>query len=141
MKVVLDTNVWLSAVFWEGEANKIIEKVSKKEREKFEIIISREIISEIIEVLNKEAKFQKFIENRKQSIEELIRTILSITTLIETKTKIELIKEHPKDNIILEIAFDGKVDYIVSYDKHILNLLEFRGIKITSPTEFLKVFN
>lgn len=136
MKAVLDTNVWLSAIFWEGEANKIIEKV---EKEKFEIIISREIISEIIEVLNKEAKFQKFIENRKQSTEELIRTILSIATLTETKTKIELIKEHPKDNIILEAAFDGKANYIVSYDKHILNLLEFREIKAVSPTEFLKI--
>lgn len=137
MRVVLDTNIWLSAIFWEGEANKVIEKAEKK---KFEIIISKEILSEIISVLNKEAKFQRFIHDRKQNIEELIRAVLSIATLIEIKTRIDLIKDHPKDNIILEAAFDGKVDYIVSYDKHILNLIEFRGLKIINPTDFLKIF-
>ena len=75
MKITLDTNVWLSAIFWEGEANKLIEKA---EQNNFEIIITKEILSEIIEVLNRESKFQKFIEDRKQNIEELTRTILSI---------------------------------------------------------------
>jgi len=134
MRVVLDTNIWLSAIFWKGEANRIIEFALKK---KFEIIISEEILSEIIKVLNKEAKFQKFIEDRRQKIEELIRTILSISTLIEIKTKLNLVRDDPKDNIILESAFDGKAEYIVSYDKHILNMLEFRGIRILNPREFL----
>ena len=138
MRIVLDTNVWLSAIFWRGEADKLVKEILNR---KIEIIITKEIISEIVEVLNKEEKFQKFIENRKQKIEDLIRTILSISVLIETKSKFDLIKENPKDNIILEAAFDSKSDYIVSYDKHILNMLEFREIKILEPKEFLKVVN
>lgn len=136
MRVVLDTNVWLSAIFWKGEANKIIETIISK---KVDIIITENILSEIIEVLNREEKFKIFIENKKQKIEDLIRTILSFSILIKTKSKFELIKEHPKDNIILEAAFDGKVDYIVSYDKHVLNMIEFRGIKILKPDEFIKI--
>lgn len=136
MKVVLDTNVWLSAIFWKGEASKIIETLIDK---KINVLISGSILSEIAEVLNKEEKFKRFIEDRKQKIEDLIRTILSFSTLIETKTKFELIKEHPKDNIILEAAFDGKADYIVSYDKHILNMIEFRNIKILNPKDFVKL--
>lgn len=136
MRVVLDTNVWLSAIFWKGEANKIIETIISK---KIDIIITENILSEIIEVLNKEEKFRIFIENKKQKIEDLIRTILSFSILIKTKSKFELIKEHPKDNIILEAAFDGKVDYIVSYDKHVSNMIEFRGIKILKPDEFIKI--
>lgn len=137
MKVVLDTNVWLSGLFWKGEANKIIELAEKG---KFNVIISKEIIFEITEVLSKEAKFQKFLDNKKQKIEDLIRTILSISELVDVKTKLDIIKEHPADNIILELALDGKANYIVSYNKHILNLREFRGIKITIPEEFLKGF-
>ena len=94
--------------------------------------------SEITEVLDKETKFQKFIEDRKQKIEELIRTILSISTLTSTLSKVDIIK-HKKDNIILELALDGEADYIISYNKHILDLIEFKGIRILSPGDFLKL--
>jgi len=136
MKVVFDTNIWLSGIFWKGEAYKIIEKCINK---KVEIIITEEILNEIIDILNKELKFQKFIENRKQSIEDLLRTILSVSKLIKTTSRIDLIKDHPNDNIILEAALDGNADYIVSYDKHILNMLEFRKIRILEPNEFLEI--
>src|SRR3989344_4782367 len=136
MKIVLDTNVWLSGIFWDGEASKILEKSENKD---LQIIISEEILSEIITVLNRESKFQKYISNLKLSMEDLLRTILSISTLIETKTKLDIIKADPKDNIILEAAIEGKVEYIISYDNHLLNMIEFRNIKIISPGEFLKI--
>lgn len=136
MKAVLDTNVWLSAVFWEGEASRIIEKTESK---KIKILISEDILSEIIEVLNKEAKFSTYLKNRKQDIEDLIRTILSMSILSATKTKLNIIKKHPKDNIILELALDANADYIVSYNKHLLDLVEFEGIRILSPGDFLKI--
>ena len=136
MKIVLDTNVWLSGIFWDGEASKIIEKSEKND---IQMLISEEILSEIVNVLNKESKFQKYILNLKLSIENVLKTILLISTLIETKSKLDLIKADPKDNIILEAALDGKVEYIVSYDNHLLNMIEFRGIKIINPGEFLKI--
>lgn len=135
MKIALDTNVWLSGIIWDGEASKIIEKA---EKQNIQIIISEDILSEILRVLNRESKFQNYILNLKLSIEDLLRTILSISTLIETKIKLDVIKADPKDNIILEAAMDGKVEYIISYDNHLLNMIEFRGIKIISPGEFLK---
>lgn len=136
MKVVLDTNVWLSGIFWEGEASKIIEKAEKKN---IQIIISEDILSEIVNVLNRESKFQKYILNLRLNLEDMLRTILSISTLIETRNKLDIIKADPKDNIILEAALNGKAEYIISYDNHLLNMIEFRSIKIISPGEFLKI--
>ena len=136
MKIVLDTNVWLSSIFWEGEANKIIEKTQNSG---IQILISEDILLEITDVLNKESKFQKYILNLKLSVEELLRTILSISKLVETRTKLDIIKADPKDNIILEAALEGKAEYIISYDNHLLNMIEFRGIKIISPSEFLRI--
>lgn len=135
MRIVLDTNVWLSAIFWEGEASRIIETCEKNN---IEIIITENIILEIVDVLNKEAKFQRFIKEKNQDIEELIKVILSKTILIQSKTKLNLIKEDPKNNMILEAALDGKANYIISYDNHVLNMIEFRKIKILSPEDFLK---
>jgi len=135
MRVVLDTNVWLSGIFWRGEAYNLINYCFDK---KIEIIISKDILEEISIVLSREEKFQKFMKNRKESIEDLMRTILSTSKLVETKSKLEVVKDDPKDNIILEAALDGKADFIVTYDSHLLNMIEFREIKLLSPEEFLK---
>jgi len=136
MKIVLDTNIWLSAIFWDGEASKLVRLAEKK---KIEILITKDILSEIVKVLNEEAKFQKFLKDRNQKIEDLTRTILAIANLTETRTKLNIIKSHSADNIILEAALDGRADYIISYNNHVLNILEFRGIKIMNPTDFLKM--
>ena len=138
MKAVLDTNVWLSGVFWNGEARKIIEKA---ENRNFQIFISENILSEIINILSKESKFKNYILNLKLSIEDLLRTILLISTLVEPKIKLDVVKSDPKDNIILETALEGKTEYIITYDNHLLNMIEFRNIKIITPGEFLKLFN
>lgn len=136
MKVGLDTNVWFSAIFWKGEANKIIEFAEKGA---IDIIVTNDILLEVADVLSREAKFQKFLENKKQNIEDIIKTIISIGIFVDIKSKINIIKEHPSDNKILEAALDGKVKYLISYDKHILSLHEFKGIKIIRPDEFLKM--
>ena len=138
MKVVLDTNVWLSAIFWTGEAYKLIEEIENK---KINVIITEEIILEISNVLNKETKFQRFIKNRKLTIVDLIRTIIYMSKLIISKSKLNIIKEHNEDNKILEAGIDGNVDYILSYDNHLLKVKEYKGIKIITPTEFLHLFN
>ena len=135
MKLVLDTNVWLSGIFWSGEASKIIKQ------ENIKIVITEEILSEIVTIIGRETKFQKYLLNLKLSLESLLRTILSLCILIEPRVKLEVVKADPKDNIILEAALGGKVDYVISYDHHLLNMIEFRGIKIIHPTEFLKNYS
>ena len=138
MKVVLDTNIWLSGIFWQGNPCKIIKLA---EQGKIEIVISRHILEEIVNVLNREEKFQKFIEDRKLAIGDLVRTIISITKLIEPKSKITAIKEDIEDNKILEAAVDGKADFIVSGDRHLLDLKQFNEIKILKAKEFLDIYN
>ena len=138
MRVVLDTNIWLSATFWEGEAYKLISTI---QRRKIEVVITKKILLEIIEVLNKEAKFQKFIKNRKIAIEDLLRTITSLGKLVDSKTKLSIVKEHSSDNKFVECAIDGNAEFIVSYDKHLLKLKEYKSIKILNPTECVRMLN
>ncbi len=57
---------------------------------------------------------------------------------VSPTVKLDVIKADPKDNIILECAVAGNADYIVSGDKHLLDLKEFSGIKILKPAEFLR---
>ena len=133
MKVVLDSNVWLSGIFWKGEAYNLINRLSKLN---IKIMISKDILLEINEVLNREAKFQRFLVERNIKIKNLMETILKFTVLVVPKEKFSIIKEDPKDNKFLELAYRN-ADYIITYDKHLLKLKRFNGIKIVKPKDFL----
>ena len=74
-------------------------------------------------------------------IREWIDLIVRNSIIIEPKERINIVKDDPKDNIFIETAVAGNVDYIISQDNHLLKLKEFRGIKIITPEEFNKIYD
>ena len=133
MKSVLDTNIFISGIFWRGASNKVI--INWKEG-KFMLVTSLETISEIIKVL-KDFKIRLSDDMIKEWVDLIVRNSI----IVEPKEKIEIVKDDPKDNIFIETAVAGNVDYIISQDNHLLKLKEFRGIKIITPEEFNKICN
>ena len=128
MIVVLDTNVLISAIFWRGAPYKIIVNALKK---KYSLCLSTEILNELEEKLR--LKF-KFPENK---IEDHIEIIKEYGIIIRPTVRTNAVKEDPDDNKVLECAVEGKADYIISGDNHLLKIKEFNGIKILTPKEFL----
>lgn len=134
MRLTLDTNVLLSATFWQGISSKIIELIEAK---KHILILSNEIIDEYIDILKRDEILSKIINNeleRKLTIQKL----LSISEIITLGEHIDAVKEDPEDNKVIETAYYGKSDLIITQDKHLLNLKEYNGIKIINPLEFIK---
>ncbi len=131
MKAVLDTNVFVSGIFWKGASNKVI--INWKE-DKFILVTSSGAVSEIIKVL-KDFK----IRLSDDTINEWIDLIVINSIIVEPKEKIKAVRDDPKDDIFIETAVAGNVGYIVSQDNHLLKLKEFRGIKIITPEEFNKI--
>src|SRR3989339_103601 len=131
MKVVLDTNIFISGIFWKGSSNRVI---TNWKEGKFTLVTSLEVISEIIKVL-KDFKIRLSDEIIKEWVDLIVRNSI----IVEPKDKIKIVKNDPKDNIFIETAVAGNVDYIVSQDNHLLKLKEFRGIKIITPEEFNKI--
>ena len=131
-KIVVDTNVAISALGWGGHPDELIRKVAKGE---LLLYISPEIIDEIIEVMNY-PKFN-FTVQRKQALLSILK---DKSIMVEPKRKIQIIEEDPSDNMFLECAVSAKVDYIVSGDKHLLSLKEFNDIKIIKVADFLREF-
>lgn len=128
-KVVLDTNILISALGWKGKPREIFNMIIKGE---FELVISTEQVAELSETMN----YSKlgFTENQKL---RFLALVLEISNPLEPKEKINIIKEDPDDNIILEAALAGKANYIVSGDQHLLKLKEFKRIKIITARELL----
>lgn len=131
MRVVLDTNVLVSSTLIEqGKPFKILKKA---ESGKIELFISPEIIQELEDVL-----LQDKIPFEKENVKEFVEKIISISTVVIPKEDFQVINKDPEDNKILECAIEAGTNYIISGDPHLLDLKNFKGIKILSPDEFLK---
>lgn len=127
-QVVLDTNIYISAILFGGKPQKIIELAREN---KIKLLISEYILWEIREVLRN--KFN--VPDVRLNILE--HDILSLAKLVKVRSSIGKIKTHPADNAILACAVDGGGEVIVSGDKHLLSLEEYEGIKIVLPSKFL----
>jgi len=76
-----------------------------------------------------------------EMIKEWVDLIVRNSIIVDPKEKIDVVKDDPKDDIFIETAVAGNVDYIISQYHHLLKLKEFRGIKIITPEEFNKICN
>lgn len=134
MRATIDTNVFVSGIFWEGNfCSHIIDKWKNKE---FELVSSMEIIDELVKTL-KDFKIQM----PEDIMGEWRNLIIENSIIVEPTIKLNVIKEDSDDNKFLEAGVAGKVDVIISQDKHLLKLKEYQGIKILNPEEALKLLN
>lgn len=92
------------------------------------------IIKELKEVISR----PKFGFSEKQ-IDNAVKQIISISNLVLPFIKIDVIKEDHSDNMVLECAKSGKVDYIISCDDHLLKLRKYNNIKIIRTSDLLKL--
>lgn len=131
--VVADTNVLISALM--GKRLRIF--LDKLVEDKFELIFSEATFEELFAVLDR-SKFHNYL--LKTDIEEF-RELLSYHSQLITTTQTIFACRDPKDNIFLECALEGMVDYIVSGDPDLLVLGSFRNIPIVTPVDFLNTLD
>ena len=72
-------------------------------------------------------------------IRRITLALLSSAEVVDVKTKLKVVKEDPKDDIVIETAYDGHADFIVTGDGHLLELESFKGIKIITVEKALKL--
>ena|SRR3989344_3027853 len=127
MNITVDTNFLISATQWHSSvARKLLLKLIEAN---VQIFASEEIISEMIEVLQRDFGYNDIM------LKDITRYVLSFVTLVEPAWKVDVIKDDPDDNKIIECALESKAKYIITYDKHLLNLKEYEGIHIIRPEE------
>ena len=134
LKIVLDTNVWISALLWGGKPAAIIKAA---EENKVSILISEEIVGEISQVLTY-PKIEKIYRSSLRR-QDLIEQVLKIVTFVKASNKLEVIQAHPADNKFLECAIAAKADYVISGDKHLLQIAAYKKLKILSVNDFLQL--
>ena len=133
MRITVDTNVLISATFWYGDSNEIINRVERKE---FELVLSPEILEEFALVLQSK-EIQDKVSNKNLQMKETVQKITSLSALVTPRLRLDIIDDDPSDNKVLECAKAGKADYIISNDNHIMALRKFENIRILSSRQFI----
>ena len=127
-KVVVDTNIYISAIFWGGKPREVVDLGRD---ENMLIFTSSDIEREIAEKLR--TKFRLDEEETNQ----IIADFSTFTIPVKIKKQIQAVLDDPDDDKFIECAVSCGADFIVSGDQHLLRIKEFAGIKILTAAEFL----
>jgi putative PIN family toxin of toxin-antitoxin system len=129
VKVILDTNVFISGVFFSGPPFEIIKAWLDK---RIQIIISSEILDEYKRVGEE-------LSHRYPEIETspILESFAEKATLISAPSLPLSVCVDPDDDKFLACAAAGNAELIISGDKHLLDINEFQGIKIAKPRKFV----
>ena len=132
MKVVFDTNIYISAfVIPGGNAEKAhLHAVDGN----FELCTSIAILTELARKLDEKFGWEK------EKIELLITSISNLANTFKTSPRLKVLSDDP-DNRILECALDATAEFIVTGDKHLLNLTRYQDIEIIKLSAFLAMLH
>ena len=135
MRVVNDTNIIISSIFWSGSPYKIIRQALE---ENYRIIISPTILKEVRKVL-KDPR-EKFVLTEKE-VDDIVESIMLYAEVIEPTISVDVVKQDPNDNHIIACAITAKAAFIITRDNDLLVLKEYEGIMIITPEEFMSEIN
>jgi len=128
-RIVLDTNVLISAVLFGGPPRQVFEFVISGA---VDCSLSVAILDETRHVLCR----PKFGFSAEQAV-EILEELHAVCDVINPAVQLHVVTSDPGDNMIMECALEAKADFIVSGDRHLLDLIKFRGIQIVSPSDYL----
>jgi putative PIN family toxin of toxin-antitoxin system len=137
VRVVLDTVVFVRALINpKGRWGRLL----FGHADKYVIVLSPEIVKEILEVINRPELHRRFPEMAELPRLDLVLSKLEEADVVEPLERLEVCRD-PQDNKFFECAVAARADYIVSEDRDILDVGEYRGIRMVSATEFLEILS
>ena len=136
LKVVIDTNQFISSVINKhGPSANLLEAWRKY---CFTLVLSDKVVQEIRRVFLYPRISQKY-HLKEDDINAFLGFIEHEAVILSGLAPIDVIQDDPEDNEIVACALEAGADYIVSGDKHLLNLKNYQGITIVTVREFLKL--
>lgn len=134
IRVVLDTNILVTALLFKGELSRIVEGW---QRGKIVPLISKETFVELKTVL----EYPKFSLSHAE-IESIIeQEILPFFEVVKISHPVRGLYRDPEDDKFISCAIAGEADFIVTGDKDLLDLRKYQSIKMIQASDFLNLFD
>lgn len=129
LRVVVDTNVYISAIFWGGKPRRVIDLGRDG---KIQIFTSEDIEQEILDKLT-----TKFGLNSDDA-GRVMADFSTFTKPIRVSRRIHVVTDDSDDDKFIECAVECGAEFIISGDKHLLKMKRYKGIDIINAATFLK---
>jgi len=129
LRVVLDTNILISAFVFPGGAPELVYRAALEGR--ITLVTSPPLLAEFGRVLSD--KFGWDPPHAQDAVAQVAR----IGDVVRPSETVEVIEDDPADDRVLEAAAAGRAEVIVSGDRHLLRLEEWRGVRIEKAASFL----
>ena len=134
MRVVVDTNIFISGLISPGPSRRILDLI---EENSFSCVLTPDLFKELNKTLHR-PKFKILFKDI--NINKLMTIVKNNSLYIIPSVKMKACRD-PKDDMVLTAAIVAKADMIVSGDKDLLVLNPFEDIAIVTPREFLQRIN
>ena len=134
MRLVLDTNVVVSALLWDGVPRRLL-RVGRAEDVAF--CYSSPLIAELTDVLSR-PKFKKKIAASLLTVDQLVDLYVELVALVRPAPTSRLAPD-PDDDVVIGTALAAKADYLVTGDKGLLSVEAYEGGRIVTVSEALQV--
>ena len=131
IRIVLDTNVIVSALVFDGVPRSVLERAGAGQCELF---YSAAIQGEVRRVLAEKFGWAPAM------LQEVLPVLWSMGQLVVPRTVVDAVPDDPDDNRILECALAAQASFIVSGDRHLLALHDYKSISIVSPRQFIEAY-
>jgi len=128
LRIVLDTNVLISGIFFTGHPNEILQAWKIK---RIQIVISPDIYSEYTRVADHISRKYPGID-----ISGILNLIAVHSEIVHPAPLPKQVCEDPDDDKFIACSLSGRVNLIVSGDKHLLKLSGYKGIRVLKPQQF-----
>jgi uncharacterized protein len=129
VRAVVDTNVLVSALTHNGKPRTLLLGLLKAHT----VILSRQMLAELADVLSR----GKFGVSNVQ-VDRFVSSLVSTCIIVPDCPRFKVVFEDPDDDVVLNVAYSGKADYIVTGDKHLLALGRFKRTKIVAVNNILE---
>lgn len=131
MKIVIDTNVVISGIFFGGFPRKILEAVVNN---KVDAYANTKIIKEYSDIVK-----EMIVDKGGKLDENILSPFIEKLNLVKPVSKIKISRDKEDDKFI-ECAIDSKALYVVSGDKDLLDIVEFQNISIITAKDFYNLY-
>jgi len=132
LKIVLDTNIVVSAIGWEGPPARILRACRTG---RFSLLTSPQLLEELTKVLTY-PRLRVVAEHA--DLPQILEWLYAPERLVFPRRTIQIITSDPPDNRVLEVAAEGHAEAVISGDEHLLGLRVFEGIPILTAAAFCR---
>ncbi len=134
LRLVLDTNVVLSAFLWRGTPHRLLQTI--RQRENFTLFSSDILLAELARVLSRPGPAKR-LSTCNVTARQILTDYAQAVDFVSPDATPRVVADDPDDDHVIAAAVAANADFIASGDRHLLILGTYQAIRILRPSDML----